>query len=83
MASLPGDPGNPASHSLESHIVGPDRPFAASAAAGQLADLGYRVAIDLDLVVGYVGDTVGTDARRQAAARHTSSIRGPHLPRSR
>ncbi|WP_370410839.1 hypothetical protein [Streptomyces fradiae] len=78
--AAPGDPGNPASYSLESHIVGPDRQFAASAAVGQLTDLGYRVAIDPDLVVGYVGETVDTDARRQAAARQTSPIAAKARP---
>ncbi|MFJ5074928.1 hypothetical protein ACIP8Z_10030 [Streptomyces sp. NPDC088553] len=72
--TAPADPGDPASFSLESHVAGPDRQLAASAAAGQLADLGYRVAIDPSLAVGYVGETSDTNARRQAAARQTSPI---------
>ncbi|MGW6561638.1 hypothetical protein [Streptomyces hydrogenans] len=39
-----------------------------------MSDLGYRVAIAPDLVVGYVGETVDTDAWRLAAARQTSAI---------
>ncbi|MFE2559710.1 hypothetical protein ACFXGT_27515 [Streptomyces sp. NPDC059352] len=72
--TAPADPGNPASYSLESHVVGPDRQLAASSAASQLTDLGHRVAIDPTLVVGYVGETVGTDARRLAAARQDSPV---------
>ncbi|WP_328946405.1 hypothetical protein OG259_38050 [Streptomyces sp. NBC_00250] len=72
--TAPADPGNPASYSLESHIAGPDRQLAASSATSQLTDLGYRVAIDPDLVVGYVGETVDTDARRLAAARRVSPV---------
>ena len=34
--------------------------------------MGFRVAIDPALTVGYVGDTVDPDARRLAAARQTS-----------
>ncbi|MBB4981495.1 hypothetical protein [Streptomyces nymphaeiformis] len=70
----PADQGDPASFSLDSHVTGPDRQLAASAAASQLADLGYRVAIDPSLAVGYVGETSDTNARRQAAARQTSPI---------
>ncbi|WP_406336434.1 hypothetical protein OG814_32320 [Streptomyces zaomyceticus] len=72
--TAPADPGNPAYYSLESHIVGPDRQLAASSAASQLTGLGYRVAIDPNLVVGYVGETVDTDARRLATARQVSPV---------
>lgn len=67
-----GDPGDPASYSLASHIIGPDRQLASSSAASMLADLGYRVAIDPSLAVGYVGETVSPEARRLAAARQVS-----------
>ncbi|MEU0401872.1 hypothetical protein ABZ318_16825 [Streptomyces sp. NPDC006197] len=70
----PADPGDPASFSLETHVTGLDRQLAASATASQLADLGYRVAIDPSLAVGYVGETSDTNARRQAAARQASPI---------
>ncbi|MEU2223049.1 hypothetical protein [Streptomyces sp. NPDC018347] len=78
--TAPADPGNPASYNLASHITGPDRQLAASAAASQLTDLGHRVAIDPGLAVGYVGETVDTDARRQAAARQTSPVAAKTRP---
>ncbi|AJF68568.1 hypothetical protein [Streptomyces vietnamensis] len=72
--AAPGDPGDPASYSLASHIVGPDRQLASSSAASMLADLGYRVAIDPSLAVGYTGETVGPEARRLAAAHQVSPV---------
>lgn len=72
--AAPGDPGDPASYSLASHLVGPDRQLASSSAASMLADLGYRVAIDPSLAAGYVGETVGHEARRLAAARRVSPV---------
>ncbi|WP_229902129.1 hypothetical protein [Streptomyces zaomyceticus] len=70
--AAPGDPGDPAFYSLASHIIGPDRQLASSSAASMLADLGYHVAIDPSLAVGYVGETVSPEARRLAAARQVS-----------
>ncbi|WP_432075769.1 hypothetical protein [Streptomyces wuyuanensis] len=72
--AAPGDPGDPASYSLASHIVGPDRQIASCSAASMLADLGYRVAIDPSLAVGCVGETVGHEAQRLAAACQVSPV---------
>ncbi|WP_367828509.1 hypothetical protein [Streptomyces sp. LMG1-1-1.1] len=72
--AAPGDPGDPASYSLASHLVGPDRQLASSSAASMLADLGYCVAIDPSLAVGYVGEAVEPEARRLAAARQVSPV---------
>lgn len=72
--AAPGDPDDPASYSLASHIVGPNRQLASSSAASMLADLGYRVAIDPSLAAGYIGETVGHEARRLAAARQVSPV---------
>ncbi|MFD4337887.1 hypothetical protein ACFWPP_11945 [Streptomyces anulatus] len=72
--AAPGDPGDPASYSLASGLTGPERQYTSSAAATLLADLGYRVAIDPSLVVGYVGETVESEVRRQTAALQISPI---------
>ncbi|MBT2491980.1 hypothetical protein J7E96_26320 [Streptomyces sp. ISL-96] len=72
--TAPGDPGDPASYSLASHLVGPDRQLASSSAVSMLADLGYRVAIDPALFAGYVSETVDPGARRLAAARLASPV---------
>ncbi|MFC8720651.1 hypothetical protein [Kitasatospora sp. NPDC057198] len=71
--TAPPDPGNPASYNLPAERPDPDQRLAASAAAGLLDEFGYRVAIEPDLVVGYVGnDTAVPDRQRTAAALLTS-----------
>ncbi|MFD8087090.1 hypothetical protein ACFV4F_35975 [Kitasatospora sp. NPDC059722] len=72
--TAPPDPGNPASYSLPPHRPSADQRSAASGAAGLLDDTGYRVAIEPELVVGYVGlDSISLpDEQRLAAARQTS-----------
>ncbi|MFI1718891.1 hypothetical protein [Streptomyces litmocidini] len=55
-------------------VGGPDRQLASSSAASMLADLGYRVAIDPSLAADYVGEAVGHEARRLAAARQVSPL---------
>ncbi|MFI9274000.1 hypothetical protein ACIGXM_25325 [Kitasatospora sp. NPDC052896] len=72
--TAPLDPGNPASYSLQPKRPGADQLLAASGAAGLLDDCLYQVAIEHQLVVGYIGsDTiVRSDGQRLAAARKTS-----------
>ncbi|MFF2819386.1 hypothetical protein ACFVT9_28165 [Kitasatospora cineracea] len=71
--TAPPDPGNPPSYHLPPGRPDPDQRVAASGAAGLLNDFGFRVAIEPDLVVGYIGnDTAVSDQQRTAAARLTS-----------
>ncbi|MFF8577265.1 hypothetical protein ACF05R_00910 [Streptomyces albidoflavus] len=71
--TAPADPGDPASYSLPSRLVGLDRQIVAAAAASRLADLGYHVAIDPALVPGFGDEGRDADARRLAAVRQVSA----------
>ncbi|MFE6719394.1 hypothetical protein ACFVDU_17665 [Streptomyces albidoflavus] len=71
--TAPADPGDPASYSLPSRLVGLDRQVASSAAASRLVDSGYRVAIDPALVPGFGDEDRDADARRLAAVRQVSA----------
>ncbi|GLW57997.1 hypothetical protein [Kitasatospora phosalacinea] len=66
-------PTDPASYHLPPEQSDPDQRLAASGAAGLLDAAGYRVAIEPDLVVGYVGNNTDVaDRQRTTAARLTS-----------
>ncbi|RKE22010.1 hypothetical protein [Streptomyces sp. TLI_171] len=71
--TAPADPGNPASYHLPADLPGPDQQLAASNASGLLDGFGFRVAIEPELIVGFIGfDAVVPDRQRTAAARLTS-----------
>ncbi|WP_405013555.1 hypothetical protein [Kitasatospora sp. NBC_01539] len=72
--TAPLDAGNPASYGLQPNQPRADQPLAASGAAGLLNDSLHQVAIEQQLVVGYIcSDTiVRPDGQRLAAARQTS-----------
>ncbi|MYV68908.1 hypothetical protein GT043_23795 [Streptomyces sp. SID2131] len=70
--TAPGDPGDSSCYNLPSGLPGPERKIAATSAANLLADLGYRVAIDPDLVARTAEGNLDPEARRQAAALQVS-----------
>ncbi|MFB7030889.1 MULTISPECIES: hypothetical protein [unclassified Streptomyces] len=72
--TAPGDPGDSSCYNLPSGLPGPERKIAATSAANLLADLGYRVAIDPDLVARTAEGNLDPEARRQAAALQVSPV---------
>ncbi|MFJ4868565.1 hypothetical protein [Streptomyces sp. NPDC088757] len=72
--TAPGDPGDSSCYNLPSGLPGPERKIAATSAANLLADLGYRVAIDPDLVARTAEGNLAPEARRQAAALQVSPV---------
>ncbi|WP_411076221.1 hypothetical protein [Streptomyces sp. cmx-4-7] len=72
--TAPTVPGDSSCYNLPSGLTGPERKIAATSAANMLADLGYRVAIDPDLVARSVDGNLDPEARRQAAALQASPV---------
>ncbi|WP_435190996.1 hypothetical protein [Streptomyces sp. bgisy126] len=72
--TAPGDPVDSSCYSLPSGFTGPERKIAATSAANLLADLGYRVAIDPDLVARTAEGNFDPEVRRQAAALRVSPV---------
>ncbi|MFB7946499.1 hypothetical protein ACFC6L_16470 [Kitasatospora phosalacinea] len=71
--TAPADPGNPDSYHLPADVPGPDQQLAASGASALLDGFGFRVSIEPELIVGYIGyNVVLPDRQRTAAARLTS-----------
>ncbi|GAA1070615.1 hypothetical protein GCM10009665_78390 [Kitasatospora nipponensis] len=70
--TAPLDSADPVSYRLPKEMADPDQRLAASSASSLLSDLGFAVAIDPDLAVGYTGATHNIAEQRLAAARRTS-----------
>ncbi|WP_432063499.1 hypothetical protein [Streptomyces sp. S1] len=72
--TAPGAPGDASCYNLPRGFPDPERKIAATSAANLLADLGYRVAIDPDLIDRSVDGNPDPEVRRQAAALQVSPV---------
>ncbi|WP_030459390.1 hypothetical protein [Kitasatospora sp. NRRL B-11411] len=71
--TAPTDPGNPASYNLPPGLPGPEQQVAASSATGLLDGFGFRVAVEPELIVGYVSNNSAVPDRQRIAAARLAS----------